>query len=239
CDWYLEISKPALYDKIGPERKHATQRTMKEVFGVMMQLLHPFMPFVTEELWQTLNGSTEQSIMVSAFPVVREDWNEKEAEKEMEMLMELITSVRNIRGEMRIPPSLKLKVLISTADEQAKKVIEAGAGYMINLANLESLSVDVNLAEPKGVATGVVGSTKIFVPLAGIVDIAGEKARLEKELGKVNKDLEQSSRKLANRDFREKAAPDIIQKEEDKLKGFQEKFNALENALKKLKDINL
>ena len=239
CDWYLEISKPALYDKIGPERKHATQRTMKEVFGVMMQLLHPFMPFVTEELWQTLNGSTEQSIMVSAFPVAREDWSEKEAEKEMEMLMELITSVRNIRGEMRIPPSLKLKVLISTADEQAKKVIEAGAGYIINLANLESLSVDVNLAEPKGVATGVVGSTKIFVPLAGIVDIAGEKARLEKELGKVNKDLEQSSRKLANRDFREKAAPDIIQKEEDKLKGFQEKFNALENALKKLKDINL
>ncbi len=239
CDWYLEISKPALYDKIGPERKHATQRTMKEVFGVMMQLLHPFMPFVTEELWQTLNGSTEQSIMVSAFPVAREDWSEKEAEKEMEMLMELITSVRNIRGEMRIPPSLKLKVLISTADEQAKKVIDAGAGYMINLANLESLSADVNIAEPKGVATGVVGSTKIFVPLAGIVDIAGEKARLEKELGKVNKDLEQSSRKLANRDFREKAAPDIIQKEEDKLKGFQEKFNALENALKKLKDIHL
>ena len=239
CDWYLEISKPALYGKISPEQKHATQRTMKEVFGVMMKLLHPFMPFVTEELWQTLQDSNEHSIMVSAFPVVREDWTEQEAEKEMEMLMEVITSIRNIRGEMRIPPSMKLKVLISTADEQTKKSIEGGSGYMVNLANLESLSVDVNLAEPKGVATGVIGSTRIFVPLAGIVDIAAEKARLEKELAKVTKDLEQSSRKLANRDFREKAAPEVIQKEEDKLKGFQEKFGALENALKKLKDIHL
>jgi len=109
----------------------------------------------------------------------------------------------------------------------------------LNLANLESLTVDVNLVEPKGVATGVIGALKIFVPLDGIVDIAGEKARLEKELVKVSKDLEQSSRKLANRDFRDKAAPEIIAKEETKLKSFQEKFTALEGALKKLKDISL
>ncbi len=109
CDWYLEISKPALYGKISPEQKQVTQRTMKEVFGVMLQLLHPFMPFVTEELWQTLHASDENSIMVSKFPVVQEAWHEKAAEKEMEMLMEIITSIRNIRGEMRIPPSLKLK----------------------------------------------------------------------------------------------------------------------------------
>jgi valyl-tRNA synthetase len=238
CDWYLEISKPAIYGKLTPQRKHATQRTMKDVFGVMMRLLHPFMPFVTEELWHALLGHDRQSIMVSPFPKVREDWNEPEAKKEMEMLMEIITSIRNIRGEMRIPPSQKLSVFVSAADEAAKRMVEAGAGYIANLANLESLSVDVNLPEPKGVATGVVGLTKIFVPLTGIVDIAGERARLEKELAKVKKDLEQSSRKLANRDFREKAAQEIIQKEEDKLKGCQEKFSALENALKKLKDID-
>jgi len=236
CDWYLEISKPALYDKISPEQKHATQRTMKEVFGTMMQLLHPFMPFVTEELWQALHASDENSIMVSKFPVVSAD-EDKTAENEMETLMAIITSIRNIRGEMRIPPSHKLKALISVIDEPGKITIETGSGYILNLSNLESLVVEVNLAEPKGVATGVVGSTKVFVPLAGVVDIAGEKARLEKELGKVSKDLEQSSRKLANHDFREKAAPEIIQKEEDKLKIFQEKFTALEGALKKLKEI--
>jgi valyl-tRNA synthetase len=239
CDWYLEVSKPALYGKISPERKRATQRTLKEVFGAMMQLLHPFMPFVTEELWQALSGSDENSIMVSRFPAVREEWSQKEAEKEMEMLMDIITSVRNIRGEMRIPPSVKLKVLISVADEATRASVENGAGYIVNLATLESLTVEVNLVEPKGVATGVIGSTKIFVPLAGIVDIAGEKARLEKELAKVSKDLEQSSRKLANHDFRDKAAPEIIEKEEGKLKSFQEKFSALEGALKKLKEMNM
>jgi valyl-tRNA synthetase len=239
CDWYLEISKPSLYGKISPERKQATQRTVKEVFGAMMQLLHPFMPFVTEELWQTLSGSDEDSIMVSRFPVVNDAWTEKEAEQEMELLMDIITSIRNIRGEMRIPPSVKLKAMISAADEATRASVNNGAGYIVNLAALESLTVEVNLVEPKGVATGVIGSTKIFVPLAGIVDIAGEKARLEKELAKVSKDLEQSSRKLANHDFLEKAASDIIVKEEGKLKSFQEKYSALEGALKKLKEMTV
>jgi valyl-tRNA synthetase len=106
------------------------------------------------------------------------------------------------------------------------------------LANLDVLTVEVDLVEPKGVATGVVGPMRIFVPLAGIVDIAGEKARLDKELAKVEKDLLQCSKKLANRDFCAKAAADIIQKEEEKFKGFQERHAVLENALKKLKEIN-
>ncbi|MFO7570298.1 MAG: valine--tRNA ligase [Smithellaceae bacterium] len=237
CDWYLEISKPSLYGKVGPEQKHVTQRTMKEVFATMLQLLHPFMPFLTEELWQALSGSDEHSIMVSRFPEVREAWNDQASEKDMEALMEIITSIRNIRGEMRIPPSHKLDVLISAADKAEKALIESGSGYIHNLSNLASLTVEVNLVEPKGVATGVVGATRIFVPLAGIVDIAGEKTRLEKELAKVSKDLEHSSRKLANSDFRAKAAPEIITKEEDKLKESQEKFATLEGALKKLKEI--
>jgi len=239
CDWYLEISKPALYGKAGQEQKQVTQRTLKEVFGIMLKLLHPFMPFVTEELWQALHNSDEHSIMVSAFPVIHEAWDDQAAVEEMEMLMEMITSVRNIRGEMRIPPSRKLKALISAADEQTKKVIEAGAGYIVNLANLESMEVGVNLKEPPQVATGVVGQARIYVPLAGIVDISEEKARLEKEMAKVGKDLEQSARKLANHDFRAKAAPEVIAREEDKLKSFQDKFAALETALKKLKDIHI
>jgi valyl-tRNA synthetase len=238
CDWYLELSKPVFYGKVSPEQRQTTQRTLREVFKTMLQLLHPFMPFVTEELWQALNGSDKDSIMVSKFPVVNAAWENKAAEKEMEMIMEIITSIRNIRGEMRIPPSQKLNVLISAADEKSKRIIETDRDYILNLANLESLKVEVNLVEPKGVATGVIGATRIFVPLAGIVDIAGEKTRLDKELAKVTKDLEQSSRKLATRDFLAKAAPEIIQNERKKLKDFQEKFAALEKALKKLKEIS-
>ena len=204
----------------------------------MLKLLHPFMPFLTEELWQALHNSDEHSIMVASFPEIDEARDDQASVEEMEMLMEMITSVRNIRGEMRIPPSRKLKALISAADEQAKKAIEAGADYIVNLANLESMEVGVNLEEPPKVATGVVGQVRIYVPLAGIVDISEEKARLEKEMGKVGKDLEQSSRKLANHDFRAKAAPEVIAKEEGKLKSFQEKFTALETALKKLGGIH-
>ena len=239
CDWYLELSKPVFYGKETPEIRQTAQKTLLEVFRTMLQLLHPFMPFLTEELWHVLKGNDKDSIMVSKFPAVKEEWKNDTAEKEMEMIMEIITSIRNIRGEMRIAPSQKLNVLISATDEENRKMIEADKSYILNLANLESLKVEINMAEPKGVATAIIGSTKIFVPLAGTVDIAGEKARLEKELGKISKDLEQSSKKLANRDFLAKAAPEIIQKEEEKLKDAQKKFSTLENALKKLKGLSV
>ncbi|MBN1471326.1 MAG: valine--tRNA ligase [Syntrophaceae bacterium] len=238
CDWYLELSKPVFYGKSTPAKRRSAQKTLYEVFQKMLQLLHPFMPFLTEELWHVLRGSDHNSIMVTPFPVVQEDWKNDSAEKAMEMIMDIITSIRNIRGEMRIAPSQQLKVLISAADETNRKMIETHKGYILNLANLESLNVEINAVEPKGVATAVIGATKIFVPLAGIVDISSEATRLEKELNKLSRDLQQSSKKLVNRDFMSKAAPEIIQKEEDKVKEFQKKFNTLEAALKKLKGMS-
>jgi valyl-tRNA synthetase len=238
CDWYLELSKPAFYGKESAEKRTAVQKTLSEVFQTTLQILHPFMPFLTEELWQVFKGDDKDSIMVSRFPVAKDEWKNDEAEKEMEMIMDIITSVRNIRGEMRIAPSQKLNLLISVADERNRKLIEMNQGYILNLSNLESLKVEINAIEPKGVATAITGSTKIFVPLAGIVDISGETTRLEKELGKIQKDLQQSSKKLANRDFMTKAAPDVIQKEQDKVQEFQKKYSTLEKALKKLKGIH-
>jgi len=238
CDWYLELSKPVFYGKEAPERKQTAQKTLYEVFQAMLKLLHPFMPFLTEELWHVLKGTDKNSIMISQFPVVQETWKNEVAENEMEIIMEIITSVRNIRGEMRIAPSKKLNIHVSTSDEKNRIVIERNMHYIINMANLESFNLEINAIEPKGVATAVIGSTKIFVPLAGVVDISGEKARLEKELTKISRELEQSSKKLANRDFCAKAAPDIIKKEEDKLKDCQKKYSTLESALKRLKEIS-
>lgn len=238
CDWYLELSKPVFYGKGTAEQKQAAQKVLYDVFQTILKLLHPFMPFLTEELWQVFHGNDKNSIMVSRFPVAKEEWKNDEAEKEMEMMMDIIKSVRNIRGEMRIAPSQKLDLFISAADEQSRKLIESNQEYILNLANLESLKVEINAIEPKGVATAVTGSTKIFVPLAGIVDISGETLRLEKEIAKISKDLQQSSKKLANRDFMAKAAPEIIQKEQDKVKQFQEKCSTLKKALKKIKGIH-
>ncbi|HPK53432.1 MAG TPA: valine--tRNA ligase [Smithellaceae bacterium] len=237
CDWYLELSKPAFYGKQSPAQRHATQRTLQYVFRNMLLILHPFMPFVTEELWQVLNGSSEKSIMVSSFPVRAEEYEDPAAEREMGILMDIIVSIRNIRGEMQIAPSRKLDVFVAVPDEKWRDIIETGKSYIVNMANLEKISTEINMAEPKGVATGVIGPVRIFVPLTGIVDIAGEKTRLEKEIAKVRKDLEQCSRKLSNSDFREKAASEIIKKEEDKLKACQDRHAALEKALSKLKEI--
>jgi valyl-tRNA synthetase len=238
CDWYLELSKPAFYGKVSPEQRVATQRTLQDVFKTMLLLLHPFMPFVTEELWQTLHKGDTQSIMITPFPVPNNDWEDDAARKEMELVMDIVTCVRNIRGEMQIPPARKIKVLISVPDEISKAIVETGKNYIVNMANIEELTADMDLAEPKGVATGVIGSLRVFVPLAGIVDIAGEKARLQKEIAKVQKDLQQCSRKLANSDFREKAAAAVIAKEEEKLKQFLDRHMALESALKKLNEID-
>jgi len=238
CDWYLELSKSVLYGKESSGQRRAAQRTLHDVFKISLQLLHPFMPFVTEELWQVLTKSDKNSIMVSSFPISNKKWKNAKVEKEMQFIMDIITSIRNIRGEMQIPPSKKLQLLISASDSSSKKIVESGKNYIIIMANLEGLKVDVNLAEPKGVATGVIGSTKIFIPLAGIVDIAAEKARLGKELAKVEKDLQQCSKKLSNRDFLERAAANVIKKEEEKLKEFQEHHVALEKALIKLSEIN-
>lgn len=239
CDWYLELSKPVFYGKGSVKQKQAARKTLSVVFPVMLKLLHPFMPFLTEELWQVFHGNDKNSIMVSRFPAVCTEWKNDAAEKEMETIMEMITAVRNIRGEMRIAPSQKLDVLMSAIDEKTKKMVEKHQDYILNLANLESLTVEINALEPKGVATAVIGSTKLFVPIAGIVDLSGETARLEKELAKISKDLQQSSKKLANRDFMSKAAPDIIQKEEAKVKDFQKKYTTLESALKKLKGMSV
>lgn len=239
CDWYLELSKPAFYGKVSPARRIAAQKTLHEVFKKMLLILHPFMPFVAEELWHALQGSDEHSIMTASFPRADETWNDEEACRQMELIMEVITSIRNIRGEMQIPPSRKLRALVSVPDEKIKKIIDEWIGYIVNLANLEELTIGVSLVEPKGVATGVVGQLRIFVLLAGIVNIEEERNRLRKEIAKTLKELEQSSRKLANRDFHEKAAAAVIEKEEEKLKQLKERHLVLESAVKKINEIDL
>jgi valyl-tRNA synthetase len=232
CDWYLELAKPTLYGKETPEKRLASQQTLKEVLKGGLKLLHPFMPFVTEEIWQKLTNDGS-SIMVSSFPAVDESLLDEDAEREMAMIMDVITSIRNIRGEMGIAPSKKLRVIISAPQEAEKAIAEAQQSNIINLAGLAELSIEGDREEPKGSATGVVGLMRIFVLLEGLINIAEEKARLEKELAKLDKDLAIVSKKLANRDFLAKAAEAVIRKEEEKHKALREKHVLLQAALKK------
>ena len=198
-----------------------------------LKLLHPFMPFLTEEIWQTVVADGA-SIMVSSYPEPDKGLEDEEAERRMGLIVDVITRIRNIRGEMNIAPSKKLKVIISVSDEALAAVLNEGGDYIINLGNLETLTVGVNLEEPPGAAIGVVGAARVFVLMEGMIDIAGEKARLEKEMTKIAKDLIVVSKKLANRDFIAKAAEAVVKKEEQKYQELREKHNVLEAAVKKL-----
>ena len=236
CDWYLELIKPALYDKQSQKEKGAAQDTLLTVLKATLQLLHPFMPFVTEEIWQKVTED-EGYIVVSRFPEPDDALRDEDARSRMEMVKDIINSIRNIRGVMNIIHSKKLRVLISVPDADALSIMDVGKEYIRDIANLEDLAIEVNAREPKGTATGVVGSIKVHVFLEGVVDVAAEKERLEKEIKKLEKDFSIVSRKLGNRDFMEKASPEIVEKEENKFKELKEKSLVLEDALGRLHDI--
>ena len=234
CDWYLELIKPTLYGKGDPAKRRAAQHTLLTVMKSSLKLLHPFMPFMTEEIWQTM-ADDGTSIMISEFPSPDDTCQDFDAEKKMSVIMNAITSIRNIRGEMNIAPSKKLKVMVSVPDDESSTIIGIGNGYIMNLANLEALTVSRNGEEPKNAATGVVGPIRIYVSLDGVVDIAGEKARLEKEITRVSKDLATISKKLANRDFMAKASKAVVEREEEKFREVKEKHGVLETAIKRLR----
>jgi valyl-tRNA synthetase len=172
--------------------------------------------------------------MVSPYPEPVDALADEDAERRMGLIMDCITRIRNIRGEMNIAPSKKLNVVASAPDAALEGVLHEGRDYIVNLGNLETLTVGVNLAEPRGAAVGVVGTVRVFVLMEGMIDIAAERARLDKEMNKVDRDLSAVSRKLANRDFMAKAAEAVIQKEEQKFQDLREKHQVLKAAIKKL-----
>jgi valyl-tRNA synthetase len=233
CDWYLELAKPVLYGRENPAGRRAAQKTLLHVLTQSLKLLHPFMPFLTEEIWQTLvaDGS---SVMVSAFPEADETCQDRGAEEEMGIVMEVITRIRNIRGEMNVAPSLKLTATLAAPGEALQAILERGRVSIMNLANLDGLAITGETTEPKGAATAVAGPVRVYLFLAGVIDVAGERSRLEKEIARIEKELAVTSRKLANPDFLAKAAEAVVKKEQEKARGFGDKRAALEAALQRL-----
>jgi valyl-tRNA synthetase len=152
----------------------------------------------------------------------------------MRQVMEVITRIRNIRGEMNIAPSLKLKAALVAADAEMMRTLENGRNSIMNLANLETLTISREMAEPKGAATAVAGSVRVYVFLAGVIDVAGEGARLAKEIARIDKELALVSKKLANPAFIAKAAEAVVKKEQAKARELEEKRTALEAALARL-----
>ncbi|MBW2199395.1 MAG: valine--tRNA ligase [Deltaproteobacteria bacterium] len=232
CDWYLEAIKPALYGKKGKAQQEASVSVLWRVLKDTLVLLHPFIPFVTEEIWHKLPG-TEKSIMQATFPTALSD--DVEAESKMDLITGIITGIRNVRGEMNIPPSMNLDVIIQSQDDAQRETIERHQDIIINLARLKTLLVSHRGERPKASATSIVNGASIFVSLEGIIDFSRETNRLEKEIDKLTKELSTVSNKLKNEDFLNKAPEDVVAKVKAKQGFFLEKLQKLQSNLDRLK----
>jgi valyl-tRNA synthetase len=234
CDWYIELAKPALYES-GPEgagRRRLTQGTLAHALETALRLLHPFMPFLTEEIWQQLPKPSVApgSVMITAFPGTEERFFDADAEKQMGLVVDVSTAIRSIRAEYNVPPSQFVDVSIR-ADGERRETL-AGLLEMVERATRAKVKMVSSLSLGKNVAQAVVGGdVELVVPLAGLIDVAAEKARLDRDARKAEKEIETLSRKLGNASFVERAPAEVVDKERARLEEETARAARLRTAL--------
>ena len=242
CDWYLELSKPALNEEKGSASRKSAQTMLAHVLETALRLLHPIMPFITEEIWQTLpegvrsqkSGVRSESIMVAPYPVADEKLINPEIEQDMQLVMNLILAIRNIRGEMNIAPSMQIRAIVKVETKEIGEHLEKTSSYVRTLARLGELRIGVAEAKPGAAATAVIKGAEVYVPLEGILDLTQERDRLQKEIAKISKDIDVFSKKLSNKDFVDKAPKAVVEKDTAKLEEFKAKREKLEQSMKML-----
>ncbi|MGB5831331.1 MAG: valine--tRNA ligase [Thiohalocapsa sp.] len=221
CDWYLELSKPVLTgDSASEAVKRGTRETLVQTLETLLRIAHPFMPFITEEIWQKvkpLTGVHGESIMLAPYPVADAAVADADAVLEIEWVQQFILGVRRIKGEMNIPPGKPLPVLIANASERDRRWIALARPYLDFLARTESITLLDNESDAPESAIALVGDMKILIPMAGLIDKDAELTRLAKEIGKLRSDIERIENKLDNPNFVDRAPAAVVQKERDRL----------------------
>jgi valyl-tRNA synthetase len=214
CDWYLELAKIRLY---GGGDTRTVVAVLLYVLGESLKLLHPLMPYVTEEIWDKL-PMTGGLLLENEYPRFDTALANAGVDERMELFRAIVTAARNIRAEYRVNPGAKIPLRIVThpGSESQREAIEASADGIVQLARVDTIEVGPDVAKEKGCAATPIGDIEVVVPLAGVVDLAEEYKRLERERSKVEKDLEQVARKLSNQNFVERAAPEVVEKEREK-----------------------
>ncbi|MGH1484798.1 MAG: valine--tRNA ligase [Cellvibrionaceae bacterium] len=221
CDWYLELSKPVLWDdNAREEQKRGTRRTLIRVLETTLRLAHPLMPYLTEEIWQrvkTLAGKGGDTIMHAPYPVADDSKIDQKAIDDIEWLKHIIIGVRTIRGEMNIAPSAKLPLYFANGNNEDERRLTVNKQFLIKLANLEETHWLAAGDEAPMSATALVGEMEILVPMAGFIDKEAEVARLDKEIEKLQKETGRLNGKLNNANFVDKAPAAVVDKEKEKL----------------------
>ncbi|WP_370051836.1 valine--tRNA ligase [Neptunomonas sp.] len=221
CDWYLELSKPVLWDEnANIEAKRGTRRTLVRVLEVVLRLAHPIMPYITEEIWQQVKGLTGKegdTIMLQPYPIADLSKRDEQAESDIDWLKGVIVGIRNIRGEMNISPAKDLDILISNGSAEDQRRLEENRTFLTKLAKLSSITWLNAGDEAPMSATQLVGEMEVLVPMAGLIDKDAELARLKKEMEKLGKDVARVEGKLNNAKFMANAPEAVVAKEQEKI----------------------
>lgn len=227
CDWYIEMAKSDI-------TKKEVQVVLYKVLEKSLRMLHPFMPFITEEIWQKLPRSKDaagDSIMIQPWPHIQKDMISPEAESEMKCLIDVITAVRNIRSVWNIEPRREMSAEINTNDRKKELFLNGSVDIIKRLSRLSSLSVG-QLKKPKNSAASVIGGLEIYVPLEGVIDFDKEKARLKKEEDKIAAEIKSIGARLKDKHFTSKAPKDVIEKQKARKADLELQLNKLKDNMK-------
>ena len=231
CDWYIEIIKPRLYGRETPESRRRAQETLVETLTGTLTLLHPFMPFITEELWQHLPHQGE-TIMLTAWPEGDPDRLDEKAEEALSLVMDVVKAARNLRTQVNVGPGKKASLILLSDSEESQRILEECRGYIAGLATAEEITISHTGEEkPHQAVTAVIKGVEVYLPLAGLVDMDKERQRLEKEMKKTSGEISGLEKKLVGEGFRAKAPAEVIAKEEAKLEDARYRLQALEARL--------
>jgi len=237
CDWYIELVKNRLYAKENPHEQQIARSVAVHILEQIVLLLHPLMPFITEEVWQSLPAELTaetrvKSIMLQPYPHYREKSINEAVETNMAMLQQVIGAIRNIRGEMNVPPMREAELIIKSKDEQKLELIRNNEMSVIKLAKVSKISY--NIKRPKLTASAVVQGLELYLPLEGLIDIEVEKNRLQKEIERLENQLDALQKKLLNRDFVARAPKEVIEKEQQKKENWESSIKKLQTSLQLL-----
>lgn len=233
CDWYIEFAKLSLYGEDDAAKKK-TQSVLAYVLDRTLRMIHPFMPFISEEIWQHLPHSGD-TITLAEWPKYDPAFEAPQAVEEMGLLMDVIRAVRNIRAEVNVPMSKKIELLVKPVSQSELRIVESNAHYIRRFCNTSDFAVSVEATVPDKAMTAVVSGAELYLPLAGLIDISQEIARLEKEAEHLNKEVERVEKKLANEGFVSKAPAKVIEEERAKMADYSSKRDKVLARIHELK----
>ena len=235
CDWYIELVKPRLW--ADGEAKRGAQQVLALLLDNTLKLLHPFMPHITEEIWQILTQANGETVLaVQSYPISQAEWVNGELEQQFSLLIDTIRTIRNLRADADIKPSAKVQAILQSDREEERQILQSGAAYIENLAKVESLSIvaEVDSAEARQTFVGVASTVQVLVPLAGAVDVDALRAKIEKTLSKAEAEVKSLTGRLQNTNFTSKAPPEVVQSARDALAEAEKQVEILQNRLQRL-----